>query len=239
MKNTVFHFQHFSVRQRDSAMKVGTDGVLLGAWANIESEAQQLLDVGTGTGLIALMLAQRFPQIHLDAIEIDPNAAGEAQYNFSKSLWANRFELYLNSFADFFSNPPKKYDHLVCNPPFYTDGYPIENKSRDCARSNKNLSYKILFEGVSILLTARGKFSLIVPVASSTIVAELAQLHGLFLQRETKVRGNKAAPYKRLLLEYTRVKCKPTKTCLTLETQRNIRTPEHQQLVDTFYLPKA
>lgn len=238
MKNTVFHFQQFSVRQRDSAMKIGTDGVLLGAWATLESNCGNVLDVGTGTGLIALMLAQRCPSIFLDAIEIDSHSASEAQYNFSKSAWANRMALHCDSFTNYCFNTSKRYDHIVCNPPFYSNGYPIVDKARARARDNKNLEYQTLFEGASKLLTSTGRFSLIVPISAEGSIAKHAHTHGFFLHRETKVRGNKKAPFKRLLLEYVLFSCDPLKTRLTLETERNCWTVEHQELVSSFYLSK-
>lgn len=238
MNQPFFYFQHFSVRQRDSAMKIGTDGVLLGAWAQPNPSARNLLDIGTGTGLIALMLAQRFSNADIDAIEVDPKAACEAKYNFLKSAWAHRFKLYPCAFNDFVSILPKQYDHIVCNPPFYINGYPIKDKSRERARSNSHLSYLSLFRGSAKLLNARGKFSLIVPIEHQNKVAEQAQLHGFYLHRETKVRGNRQAAFKRLLLEYARFEGGALCNQLTLETNRNCRTVEHQQLVNSFYLPK-
>ncbi|MEN8852333.1 MAG: methyltransferase, partial [Candidatus Arcticimaribacter sp.] len=136
MDASFFQFQQFAVRQRDSAMKIGTDGVLLGAWSEIDPSAKRVLDIGTGTGLISLMLAQRYPEITIDAIELDQAAAAEANFNFAQSPWAKRLNCAANSLQDFREVPLVIYDHIICNPPFYQGTYAIKDAGRDQARNH-------------------------------------------------------------------------------------------------------
>jgi tRNA1Val (adenine37-N6)-methyltransferase len=227
MKSALFHFKQFSIRQQDSAMKIGTDGVLLGAWAILLTEDCFVLDIGPGTGLIALMLAQRYPNAIIDAVELNEAAALEAKFNFKNSPWSNRLNAIHASVQDYALNTPKKYDHIVCNPPFYQGAYPIDNNARDSARNNASLLFSVLFASINSLLKVTGICSLIE-----------AQKNDLFLLHSTKVKGNDDAPFKRVLLSFSREQNVPTENDLCLELSRNIRTLAHQELVKDFYLAK-
>ena len=239
MKSSVFTFKQFSIRQEDSAMKVGTDGVLLGAWAKIPSNAESILDIGTGTGLIALMLAQRLSSLTIDALEIDSKAHEEALHNFSKSPWFHRLNGIHSSLDDFAKNTSKAYDAIVCNPPFYVDGFTIPNPSRDRARSNRSMSFSSLFQAVDSLLNPSGMFSMILPISARDKVMLFSEGMGFYPSNETLVRGNANAPFKRCLLAFTREKTSLILNELTLEIERNKRTQAHQELVDAFYLSSA
>lgn len=236
MKSFVFSFQQFSIRQEYSAMKVGTDGVLLGAWAKIPIDATAILDIGTGTGLIALMLAQRFSTPKIDAIEIDLDAYKEAQYNFIKSPWFDRLSGFHSSLDDFVKSTSITYDAIVCNPPFYIDGFAIPNPARDKARSNSSMTFLSLFKAVDSLLNPSGSFSMVIPILVCDKVMEISKEMGFYPSHETRVRGNEKAPFKRCLLTFTRKKCNEKRNDLTLEIDRNRRTQAHQKLVNSFYL---
>ena len=220
-------------------MKIGTDGVLLGAWVQLLESCKTVLDIGTGTGLLSLMLAQRYAQISLHAIEIDAAAAAEAQFNFEQSPWHERLRLEQSDFVTFSAQKNLVFDHIVCNPPFYQSGYPIENDQRNLARNHSYLPLTDLFQGIGSLLSATGSCSLVLPIAQEKDVMDLAQSHGLLLHRHTKVRGHATAPFKRMLIELGRVEQTAVFDELTLEVVRHQRTPEHQALVEAFYLPQA
>ena len=238
MKSSYFQFQAFRVRQSHSAMKIGTDGVLLGAWAQLSEACETVLDIGTGTGLLSLMLAQRYAHLSLHAIEIDASASKEAQYNFEQSPWNERLQLVHADFVSFAAKKKLTFDHIVCNPPFHQNGYPIKNDQRNLARNHSSLPLTDLFQGIASLLSARGSCSLVLPIAQEKEVMALAQLHGLLLHRYTKVRGHETAPFKRMLIELGRVERTTVFDELTLEVTRHQRTPEHQALVEAFYLPQ-
>ena len=220
-------------------MKIGTDGILLGAWAHIEKSSSQVLDVGTGTGLISLMLAQRYSMIDIQAIEIDAFAAEEAKFNFDASPWKNRLLCLTSSLNEFSAKTQKKYDHIICNPPFFQNGSSIKNVQRNLARNQASLPLDELFEQVNNLLLNTGTFSLIIPIAFEKEASALASSNRLFLKRKTKVRGHSLAKYKRVLLSYSRIKESIHENELTLEISRHERTPEYQALVDNFYLPQT
>ena len=238
MASPFFQFQQFAVRQRDSAMKIGTDGVLLGAWSEIDVQAKKVLDIGTGTGLIALMLAQRFPHIRIDAIELNQAAAAEANFNFAESPWAARLNCTATSFQDFREASLVIYDHIVCNPPFYQGTYSIEKKERDQARNHAFLPLNELFSGIDQLLSSQGSCSIVLPIEYKAMATQEAEKHQLYLKRFTAVKGNDHAPFKRALLSFSRLPSSGESTELILERERHQRTKAHQELVADFYLPK-
>jgi tRNA1Val (adenine37-N6)-methyltransferase len=235
---TDFHFQQFSIRQKNSAMKVGTDGVLLGAWATIPKQATRVLDIGTGTGLISLMLAQRYRSIKLDAVEIDVQAAKEAQYNFSQSPWANRCKVHAVSLESFLATRPLVYESIVSNPPFFEKGPFIEDTARNQARNAFFLSFDSLFQAAACLLNDFGIMSIIIPLNRLGEALDKAEKNKMFPSKKTLVRGCKTAAYKRVLVEFSFQKKEIHQNTLTLEISRNQRTKAHQQLVEEFYLQR-
>ena len=238
MASSFFYFQQFSVRQRDSAMKIGTDGVLLGAWSDIDAQAKKVLDIGTGTGLIALMLAQRFPLIEIDAIEMDKTAAIEANFNFTESPWSKRLNCTPISLQDFRTASSVIYDHIICNPPFYQGTYSIEKKARDQARNHTFLPLNELFSGINQFLFSKGSCSIVLPIEYKAMATQEAEKHQLYLRRFTAVKGNNHAPFKRALMSYSRQPSSCESTELILERERHQRTQAYQALVEDFYLPK-
>ena len=220
-------------------MKVGTDGVLLGAWCSLENSPKKILDIGTGTGIISLMLAQRSSAITIDGVEIDTSAYMQTVDNFENSDWSDRLYCYnasFQKFADDTHNEKETYDLIVSNPPFYTEDYITKNSSRNKARFTTSLTFKQLIAGVSKILSKSGFFSTIIPFKEESTFISLAQQHRLFLNKICRVKGNKNSDVKRSLLTFSYHKKKINETNLTIENSRNKYTKEYIKLTSSFYL---
>ncbi len=203
MSNTYFSFKRFTVRQSRSAMKVGTDGVLLGAWCSLPGTAEcRLLDIGTGTGLIALMLSQRAPGAQIDALEPEVDACRDAAANFAASPWPERLHLYRTTLQEYAAGPRQKYDSIVSNPPYFVDSLQPPDPSRGRARHAERLSYADLLRGVQALLSPEGVFSLILPAEESLRFSAEADGYGLFLQRSLEICTTPRSGVVRLLMEW-------------------------------------
>jgi tRNA1Val (adenine37-N6)-methyltransferase len=200
MPNPYFKFKRFSVFQGNSAMKVGTDGVLLGAWVDC-SNIFRILDIGTGTGLIALMLAQR-SQAQVDAVEIDINAQSDAQHNFSNSPWGNRICLYHQSIQHFTIGKSGIYQLIVCNPPFFKNSLKTPHESRNIARHNDELPIEELLACVVQLLLPDGNFSIIIPANDFNEYEKSARMVNLFVHRKTWVKPTPSGNPKRTLVSF-------------------------------------
>ena len=231
-----FDFKAFSILQEKSAMKVGTDGVLLGAWTSIKHSPYSILDIGTGTGLIALQLAQRSNAEIIDALEIEDNAYEEAVENFEQSNWSDRLFCYHASLAEFVDEIDDKYDLIISNPPFYTDDYKSDNLERNKARFTESLSFDELLYSVGKLLTKNGVFSVIIPFKEEKNFIELAKKHKLYPNRICNVKGKSSSLIKRSLIEFSFNKLIIEKSVLTIETSRHQYTKEYTSLVKDFYL---
>ena len=224
-------------------MKVGTDGVLLGAWASLEHQPFSILDIGTGTGLIALMLAQRSNAELIDALEIDEDAYEQAVENFENSDWGDRLFCYHASFDEFVEEmqdegmeEEEKYDLIISNPPFYSADYSSGDAKRDQARFAEALPFEELLEGVSLLLSKRGKFAVVIPASEEEQFLKIGNSFGLYPQRITRVKGTPDSPVKRCLLEMSFLEPELTEDELVIETARHQYTPEYIALVKDFYL---
>ena len=229
----MFRFKRFIVRHDRCAMKVGTDGVLLGAWSDI-GQASRILDVGTGTGLVALMLAQR-SQAKIVALEIDTDAILQAEENIEDSPWRDRIEVIGQDFRTFASD--EKFDLIVSNPPYFVDSLECPGKQRTMARHNDSLSYDELLEGVVRLLTYNGRFCVIIPMDMSESLKARAAVLDLFPSKQLDVITTPGKPPKRTLLEFvfnSGVICNRTE--LLLEIQRHQYSPEYIELTKDFYL---
>ena len=169
-----FRFKQFAVEQDDVAMKVGTDGVLLGAWANCEG-AKRILDIGTGTGVIALQMAQRNAEAQIHAVEIDEAAAKRARANFDNSPWAERLNVEQTAVQEF--SPAEKFDLIVSNPPYFVDSLLPPDTKRSTARHTHDLTFEELDNAVARLLAGDGKFALILPVTEFEKYLTFTQLH--------------------------------------------------------------
>lgn len=231
MSNNVFKFKKFAVNQDLCGMKVGTDGVLLGAWAR---GGDRVLDIGTGTGLIALMLAQRFPEAKITAIDIAEEACRQARENVSASPFIHQVQVEQTSLQEFES--ASQFDCIVSNPPFFVDSLPNPDVARSMARHTTTLPYRMLFAGVKRLLTPSGRFSAIIPDdCQSQFVAE-ATLSGFSLSRVCGVKTVERKPVKRFLLEFQQGYCAEREEETVCLMQQGERSEWYQRITEEFYL---
>ncbi|TRX34016.1 methyltransferase [Flavobacterium sp. ZT3R18] len=233
----MFKFKQFSIEQDRCAMKIGTDGVLLGAWAPIDNNPFSVLDIGTGTGIIALMLSQRSNAQQIDALEIDDEAYEQAVDNFENSPWSDRLFCFHAGLDEFVEEPEDEYDLIVSNPPFYTDDYKSENEQRDIARFADAMPFEDLVEAADLLLSENGVFAVIIPFKEEGNFMALAKEYELYPIKITRVKGTPTTEIKRSLLAFSR---KENATVLTneliIETARHVYTPEYIELTKDFYL---
>lgn len=232
----LFKFKEFSIQQDKTAMKVGTDGVLLGAWTSIINNPQSILDIGTGTGLIALQLAQRSNSEIIDAIEIEDSAFEQAVSNFEQSSWGDRLYCYHASLAEFTEEIEDKYDLIVSNPPFYKEDYKSIDSKRNQARFTDSLPFEKLLISVALLLNENGTFHVIIPFTEEEKFINLAKKSNLFVYRLTRVKGSITSDIKRSMIEFSFLKKEMKITELTIEISRHKYTKEYTELVKDFYL---
>ena len=231
-----FKFKQFTIQQDKTAMKVGTDGVLLGAWAKIQEDINSILDIGTGTGLIALQMAQRSDCQVIDAIEIEPNAFEQAVENFENSIWGDRLFCYHASLEEYVREFDETYDLIISNPPFYNATYKELEHKRALARHTKNLTFEKLLFSTSKLLSKKGTCAFIIPYQEESEFLELAAKYNLFPMRITRVKGNIKTNFKRTLLQLCQTKSAPKINELAIEIERHLYTEEYKKLVTDFYL---
>lgn len=231
-----FKFKQFNIHQDRCAMKVGTDGVLLGAWTPLINNPYNILDIGTGTGLIALMLAQRSQAEQIDAIEIDDEAYEQATENFENSPWNDRLYCYHAGLDEFVDEVEEEFDLIVSNPPFYTDEYKSGNEKRDNARFEDSLPFEELVEAADFFLSENGIFSVVIPFKEEGKFISLCQERGLFPLKITRVKGTSTSEIKRSLLAFVRIEQVPLIDELVIETSRHQYTPEYIELTKDFYL---
>lgn len=236
MSSKPFKFKQFNIEQDQCAMKIGTDGVLLGAWSNIDHNPFSILDIGAGTGIVSLMLAQRSNSEVIDAIEIDDLAYEQCVSNFENSPWVDRLFCYHASFQEFAEEIDDKYDLIVSNPPFYTTQYKSENTQRDLARFEDALPFEHLIYGVSKLLEQSGKFIIVIPFSEEQNFLRLAQELYLFPSKILRVKGNPRSEIKRSLIELTFNNIDVNISELIIETERHQYTTEYIELTKDFYL---
>lgn len=238
MSTHPFKFKKFTVNQDQCAMKIGTDGVLIGAWASLENYPSNILDIGTGTGVISLILAQRSNAENIEAVEIDDNAYEQATSNFENSPWGDRLFCYHASIQEFATEMSEEepYDLIISNPPFYTEDYKTNDKARDTARFTDAMPFQHLIVCAAHLLSEIGKFVVIIPKKEEVEFLKISEEHHLHLQKKCNVKGTKSSPIKRVMLELGFDKITPNTTTLTIEIERHKYTPEYIELVKDFYL---
>ncbi len=218
-------------------MKIGTDGVLLGAWTPIDNNPSSILDIGTGTGIIALMLAQRSQAEQIDALEIDEAAYEQATDNFENSSWTDRLFCFHAGLDEFIEEPEDEYGLIVSNPPFYSEDYKSNNEQRDLARFQEAMPFEDLVEAAALLLSENGIFAVIIPFKEEENFIDLCTQAELFPVKITRVKGTPTSEIKRSLLAFSRNETVdfPVNE-LIIETARHIYTPEYIELTKDFYL---
>jgi len=232
-----FSFKQFSVQQDRCAMKVGTDGVLLGAWCPIDNNPFSILDIGTGTGIIALMLAQRSHADQIDALEIDEDAYEQAVENFENSPWSDRLFCFHAGLDEFVDETEDEYDLIISNPPFYSEDYKTDNSQRVLARFQDAMPFEDLIEAADLLLSENGIFSVIIPFKEEERFIDLCAKAELFPVKITRVKGSHNTPIVRSLVAFKRYELAVlTADELVVETSRHVYTDEYINLTKEFYL---
>jgi len=249
MSNNYFQFKRFVVRQERCAMKVGTDGTLLGAWAR---GGQRVLDIGTGTGLIALMMAQRCPEALVTAVDIDAEAVRQARENVAESPFAERITVvegdintllptsnignHISHFSPLISHFPPHFDAIVCNPPYFNDSLTCPDEQRTTARHTTTLTYRELMAAVARLLSDDGEFSVVIPFDCKARLEAEAALAGLSKTRECSVRTTPRKAPRRFLLAFRKHPVAVETTEGVLETEPGQRSDWYHALTNDFYL---
>ncbi len=233
----MFKFKQFSVNQDKCAMKVGTDGVLLGAWCPIDNNPKSILDIGTGTGIIALMLAQRTNANQIDALEIDENAFEQATENFDNSTFADRLYCYHAGLDEFIEEPEDEYDLIISNPPFFAEDFKSTDEGRNLARFLDAMPFEELIEAADLLLSENGVFAVIIPFKEEQNFIDLAADFELYPIKITRVRGTFTTPIIRTLVAFKRFEL-PVSIAdeLIIEIERHQYTNEYIELTKDFYL---
>ncbi|MCG9791678.1 tRNA1(Val) (adenine(37)-N6)-methyltransferase [Flavobacterium algicola] len=233
----MFQFKQFSVKQDKTAMKVGTDGVLLGAWAPVNHQPISVLDIGAGTGLVGLMLAQRTAAGQIDALEIDEDAYEQAVDNFESSPWGDRLFCYHAGLDEFVDEPEDEYDLIVSNPPFYSEDFKSNDKQRDLARFQDAMPFDELIEAADLFLSEKGVFAVIIPFSEEDKFLEIAEEYELYPFKITRVKGTAQTEIKRSLMAFSRNDTvTPETTELIIEHARHDYTQDYIELTSEFYL---
>lgn len=233
-RNKWFEFKQFRIEQEKAAMKVGTDGVILGAWTSVDN-ASHILDVGTGTGLIALMLAQRC-NASIDAVEIDAAAYGEAKFNFGQSSWKERLRIFHSDFNTFSKEYVQLYDLIVCNPPFFVDSLKTSDPQLAIARHNGSMTFDQLIQGSVKLLKDKGRLTVIIPLESFDEFRETARLQGFYLHQHCNVISKSGRLISRVLLEFSLLPGYASKNEILIQNELGQFTDQFKALTGEYYL---
>ncbi len=229
----IFRFKKFFVCQDNSAMKIGTDGVLLGAWTVFQTP-EYILDIGTGSGLIALMMAQKFSDASIDAVEIEKEASKEAESNFKISPWNKRLKIYPVALQEF--KPPVKYDIIISNPPFFDESIEAKGSARQIARQNHRLNIEDIFKFSDRFLASKGIVNLVYPYSKAKKLINIAGYYAFYPAKITYVKGNVNSVIKRILISFSREKILPIENQLIIEKSRHHYTDDYIRLTRDFYL---
>ncbi len=232
-----FNFKKFSVQQDKCAMKIGTDAVLLGAWCPIDNNPISVLDIGAGTGILSLMIAQRSNAEQIDAIEIEENAYEECVSNFENAPWSDRLFCFHAGLDEFVDEPEEEYDLIISNPPFYSEDYKTKDSQRDLARFQDALPFEDLIEAADLLLSENGIFAVIIPFKEEEKFIDLCSKVELFAIKITRVKGSHTTPVVRSLLAFKRLELSVLEAEeLVIEVIRHEYTDDYISLTKEFYL---
>ena len=233
----MFQFKQFSIQQNRCAMKVGTDSVLLGAWCPIDNNPFSVLDIGAGTGILSLMIAQRTNAEQIDAIEIDEDAYEQCVENFENSPWGDRLFCFHAGLDEFIAEPEDEYDLIISNPPFYAEDYKTENSQRDLARFQDAMPFEDLVEAANLLLSENGIFAVIIPYKEEESFIDLCAEVELYPVKVTRVKGTPTTEIKRSLLAFKRYELPVLEADeLIIEINRHEYTDDYINLTRDFYL---
>lgn len=235
MSSQGFDFKQFTILQDKCAMKVGTDAVLLGAWVETAA-AKKILDIGTGTGIIAIMLAQK-SDAKVDAIDIDETAFEQAVQNVGNCKWKSQINVFHISLQKCSVIDGDKYDLIVSNPPYFVDSSKASEESRTNARHTDQLSFDELLDGVLKLLSPTGAFYVILPTKESQLFSEIAAKENLFLTKCTRIITRTDKPEKRLLMKFEFIQKEVAEDSIIIEKDaRHSYTDEYKELTKDYYL---
>ncbi|MFD3245423.1 tRNA(1)(Val) (adenine(37)-N(6))-methyltransferase TrmN [Rahnella aquatilis] len=236
LRRNGFTFKQFFVAHDRCAMKVGTDGVLLGATAPV-SQARCVLDIGCGSGLIAMMLAQRSnTDTVIDAVELEPSAAAQAEENFRESLWAQRLAVYARDINAYARENTAKYDLIVSNPPYFESAVACRDDARNAARYTETLTHDALLECANKLITPAGLFSVVLPYDIGLAFETLAHQKGWFSAWRMVVRDRPGKPLNRVLLTLSRQSVERVDEELALRKSEGVYSEAFCALITDFYL---
>lgn len=233
-RNPYFRFQQFTVFHDKCAMKVGTDGTVLGAWVDV-GHAKRALDIGTGTGLISLMIAQKNTDLQIDAIDIESNAIQQAETNVAQSPFSKRIRLCQTAMQDF-AAADTRYDVIVTNPPFFTETLKSPDKKRAIARHADSLTAEELICFSAQRLTDNGRLSVIYPYEYRDRLISLGREYNIYPSRITNLYPTPQSAPKRILLEFSKTEKGPIENDLIIETERHVYSDEFKYLMKDFYL---
>lgn len=235
MSNKYFEFIKFTIHQDRCAMKVGTDGTLLGAWASAPAQSRYILDIGTGTGLIALMMAQRYPEAQIVGIDIDDAAVAQATENVATSPFTERISILKQDVTTY--KPELQFDAIVSNPPYFVDSLTCPDEQRSIARHAVTLTFEALIKSAYRLLKTEGTFSVVIPTEMRSKLEASARLEGFFISKVCCIKTTPKKPSKRQLIEFTKNPVNELFTCEgILETSPNTRSDWYQKLTNDFYI---
>lgn len=230
-----FAFQQFTVEQNLSAFKVGTDSVLLGSWAEFQF-AEEILDIGTGTGILALMAAQK-SLANIDAVEIDPLSANNARKNFLKSPWQNRLHLIEKSIQEFMKEPIKKYDYIITNPPYFENNLQPENFRKKTARHNDNLGSDVLINCIKKLLKENGSFYIILPSTEFKNLKYKFEIEKIYLHKYCEISSFMDSPVIRIMgkFSFDYIENISKESLFLYENSNRVRSNAYKELTKEFY----
>ncbi len=229
-----FQFKQFSVEDNKSTMKVGTDAVLLGAWTKIQN-TKTILEIGTGSGVISIMLAQR-SEVKIEAIDIDKSSVNQASDNFKISPWNKHLAAKHFSLKEFIIESKNQYDLIVSNPPFFIDSLKSPNKNKTRSKHTDELSYSDLIQGLIHFLSPQGRACLILPFTESKSFINLARLENIYLNKQLLIKPKKSKQANRILMEFSFSKTTLEKDEIYLRKADNSFSDKYKNMSKDYYL---